>query len=323
MLLHLIMEQDPLLRGGARKIDIHESGQEAVYEPHSKTILHATMLAIAPWCTFVFIIALMFQMWHYYTVPTIVILAAVMTVNIGFAVFEMAHGKKWLLWLGILGGVALLAGIAIGLFNYYRYLLFFYSYSDLRKYTNVAGSQHAAGYSDAGMVLFTKDTGVDTTQAVGYQDAGSSGSIFCVAPISDGSMTKDSQISFWAVGENCCEERSNFQCDGAGDASAKSGLVVLDVEKLVSEAVAMFVAPMSTKDQYSKAIKLQNAFFGTSNAKENVFVRWTRDPVAMQDKYWNDAFANCVTESLLYFVISMFMGISAALQARPPPVHLY
>merc|ERR1719393_816257 len=119
-------------------------------------------------------------------------------------------------------------------------------------------------------------------------------------------MTKDSTISFWAVGENCCEERSNFECDGAGQASARSGLVVLEVDKLVSEAVASIVAPMSKKEQYIKAIGLQNAVFGTSNAKENVFVRWTHDPIAIQESYWNRASTDCVTESAVYFVLSMF-----------------
>jgi len=320
---HPIMEQDPLLRGGSKKIDDRESGKEAVYEPRSKTLLHAVMLGFAPWIMFVCIVTIMFEMWHHHTMVAITILAVLLTINVGFAVFEMAHGKAWLWWLGVLCTVAILFGLAAGCFNYYRYLLYFYSYQDLRKYTNVAGSQHAAGFADAAMMLFTKDTAVDTTSAVGMQDPEDSGKIYCVAPIVDGSMTKDDLISFWAVGVNCCEERANFQCDGAGDAAAKSGLVVLETSKLVSELVADFVAELGTTDNYRRAIKLQNSVFGASNAKENVFVRWTKDPVEMQDTFWNSAFADTVTECALYFVLSMIMGISAALQARPPPKHMY
>jgi hypothetical protein len=316
------MEQDPLLRGGKTKIELHESGGEVVYESRSKTILHATMLGIAPWLLFVGVIAIMFQFFHYYTYLTMTVLAVILVINIGFVVFETAHGKAWLWWLGMLSTAAVIVGVATGTYNYYVYLLYFYSYADMRKYTNVAGSQLAGGFADAGMMLFTKGTSVDTTSAVGFQDPDEAGTVFCVAPILDGSMTKNDMISFWAVGQNCCEERANFECDGAGDASAKSGLVVLEIEKLVSDSVLYFIND-TAREQYTRAIKLQNAVFGTSTAKENVYVRWTKDPVAMQETFWNKAFSICVTESVVYFILSLFMGISAALQARPRPKTLY
>lgn len=323
MLLHLVMEQDPLLRGGKQKIEIHESGADVVYEPPSKTILHAFLLGIAPWLIFITAIALMFELFHYHTYVTMAILSVLLVINIAFAVFEMAHGKAWLWWLGTLSTAGIFLGILTGIFNYYVYLLYFYSYADMRKYTNVAASQHAAGFSDAGMMLFTKGSGVDSTAAIGMQDPEAEGQVFCVAPIIDGSMTKNDLISFWAVGKNCCEERANFECDGAGDASAKSGLVVLETDKLVSEAVAYFIGGNSDRAQYSEAIKMQNSVFGTSTSKENVYVRWTKDPVLMQETYWNDAFSLCVKEAVLYFLISMGMGVSAALQARPSPKRLY
>jgi hypothetical protein len=291
----------------------------------SKTILHATLLGIAPWLTFVLMIVLMFEFWHAYTVLTLAAIITLFVIFVAFAIFETHHGKKWLYWLGVLCFVALLAGTAVGIFNYYSLMLYFYSYSDLRKYTNVAGSQHAAGFEDAGMILFTKGSGVDTTAAVGMQDPSAAGTVFCVAPIIDGSMTKSDLISFWAVGENCCEERANFQCDGAGNYAAKSGLVVLEVEKLVTQAVASVIsdAGANRNMQYRNAIRLQNAVFGTGSAKEIVLVHWTKDPVARQDEYWQEAFANCVTECAVYFVLSIIMGISAAMQARPPPKTLY
>lgn len=171
--------------------------------------------------------------------------------------------------------------------------------------------------------MFTKAAGVDTTGAVGYQDAGDSGNIYCVAPIIDDSMTKTDMISFYAVGTNCCEERANFECGGAGDASAKSGLVILQVDKLVSEAIASVIGGDGDREKYSQAIKLQNAVFGTTTAKETVYVRWVKDPVALQDKDWQQAVHYVVVESALYFVLSLLMGVSAAFQARPKPKTLY
>jgi len=316
------MERDPLIQGGTKKIIQHESGAEAEYEPHSKTILHAALLGLAPFFIFIAMLAVMFELWHGYTAISLLIITCLVTLNVGFAVFEMAHGKAWLWWVGVLGTLAIFCGLGAGLFNYYKYLLYFNAYSDMRKYTNVAGSQHAAEFGDAAMFLFTKDTAVDTTSAVGYQDPKAAGRVFCVAPIIDGSMTKNDMISFWAVGENYCEERANFECDASGDASAKSGLVLLAADKLVSSALAWAVAGGVPTEQYKSAIRLQNAVFGSSNAKKNVFVRWTKDPVQMQDLYWQEAFSMATLQAGLYFVLSMIMGISAALQARPPPKHL-
>jgi len=312
-------EADPLLHDSKQKIEDHDAGRQAVSEPIGKTILHAFMLGIAPWLTFLLVIAVMFELWHAWTQLAIIILIGILALNVSFAIFEMAHGHAWLWWLGMLCTAAIVAGIAAGMFNYYKYLLFFFSYSDMKKYTNVPASAHAAGFSDAGMILFTTDSAVDSTAAVGFQDPSQGGTVFCVAPISDAAMGKNDLISFFAVGENCCEERAHFECDGAGDGGAKSGLVMLDVEKLVSSTVASFIADNAAKAAYDSAIKLQSAVFGTGSAKTSIFVRWTKDPVAMQDGYWNKAFSLCVTESVLYLVISMWMGISAAFRVRPKP----
>jgi len=310
-------ESDPLLAGSKKKIEDHEAGREAITEPIGKTILHATLLAIAPWLTFLLVIFTMWEMWHGWTKLAMVIIAGVLCLNISFAIFELAHGKAWLWWFGVLCAIGILAGIAAGTFNYYRYLLYYWSYHDLRKYTNVPASQHAAGFADAGMILFTKDSAVDTTGAVGFQDAASAGTVYCVAPIADASMTKNDLVSYFAVGENCCEERANFACDGAGDGGAKSGLVLLDVAKLISPTVAYFVADNQTANAYANAMRLQSAVFGTGNAKETVLVRWTKDPVALQDQYWNKAFSMATYETGVYFVFCLFMGTSAAFRCRP------
>merc|ERR1719374_318864 len=107
-------------------------------------------------------------------------------------------------------------GGLVGFFVYYQDLVYYERYQELETYTNVGASQSTVEYNDAGAILFTDDTRLDTMRAVGFQSRWN-GNIYCVAPIVDGSMGTTTEISWWAVGLDCCNPRQDFRCDDAQD----------------------------------------------------------------------------------------------------------
>ena len=83
-------------------------------------------------------------------------------------------------------------------------------------YLNVLPSESAAAHADAGKLLFSLDTKVDTSKTVGYRAK----HVYCVAPIMDYATTV---IQYWAVGVDCCQGRGQFACGDVVD--VKVGMV--------------------------------------------------------------------------------------------------
>merc|ERR1719331_1519030 len=99
-----------------------------------------------------------------------------------------------------------LVGLFVGFFLYYRLLVYYQHYTDMRTYSNVGGSQPVTQFKNGSMFLFTQDTRLDVMRSVGYKSRWT-GQVYCVAPVVDSTMTNANNINFWAVGENCCLAR--------------------------------------------------------------------------------------------------------------------
>lgn len=197
---------------------------------------------------------------------------------------------------------ALLLALIVGFFLYYHHMVYFYRYRDLRRHTNVAGSQAAEPFADAGMVMFTEDTKVDSSRAIGYLSIQAKATL-CLAPIVDSSSTPSDPVSFFAVGKNCCGWRGNFECGEVGNAAARGGMLLLDPSTLSdSPALEWIMADPTMSDGFQDAIALEKASYGTIVADKPRFVRWTLDPVDYMNGYWWASFWYCFLSSILFCV---------------------
>lgn len=310
-------EHDALINHGVKRIDAHESGQDQAAEPVTKTILHASCLFLGPFISFLTMMACVHELYHKYSMVVLLICGLLLVFSVGWTMIP-SH-KKWFWYMGMLCKIGTIAGLVVGCYIYYKHMIYYHAYGDLRKYTNVAASSNCAEFSDAGMLLFTKDSKVDTTLAVGMISPEEEGTIFCVAPIVDGSMNKDSPISFWAIGTNCCQERAHFECDDAKDPNAQAGMVLVDVSLFTSAATSWLVTSMSDDDQFQAAIKLQKAVYGTTGPgpNDNVLLRWTKDPIHLQDTFWREGVEYITYSIVCYAILSLALGIMSAIAARP------
>lgn len=196
---------------------------------------------------------------------------AILLVGAGLFTMLSASERPMHMYLGVLSTAGIVVGACVGFTCYQLQLSHFWFLNDGHVYTNVLPSDPAAGYVDAGKLLFTEDSRVDTSKSLGYQD----GDTYCVAPIIDGSDTGD--VEFWAAGVNCCAARGNFICDDAFEPDARGGAIIRSVSAL----------SVDVRDKYALAVKQAEAAFEIASTADPLFVRWVQDPQLLQDDFWH------------------------------------
>lgn len=148
---------------------------------------------------------------------------------------------------------------------------------------------------DAGTLRFAAGSMVDTDTAVGYRDWPTT---YCAAPIVG--VTPSDQVSFWAVGINCCASRQSFTCGDVKDPTARSGL------KLQSHAMSMLLGH-DVADNYRLAAQMAAGAYGLKMAADPIFVQWVADPVLVAEEAWWTATIFVV----ILFVIALFFAACA------------
>eukprot|EP00392_Amoebophrya_sp_AT5.2_P015372 g15574.t1 len=154
---------------------------------------------------------------------SVTILSLFLTLDL---IFLLLVAQKWVREMAVLSVGALLLGGLLGLHVYSEYTVFYDGYEDLRSFTNVIATQSPKQFLDAGMLGFAFSSTVDVSRAVGFRSFEEHGKMYCVAPITDASMSITQPVHFWAVGVDCCDSRSFFDCGDVRNAKAHTGVVV-------------------------------------------------------------------------------------------------
>lgn len=273
---------------------------------YMQDFLNVLALVLVPWMLF-FIISILFTFAYHgsHVVVWICCLFAVLfsVALIGAGVaggkgdddFDRAHqsGASVQLMLGLLCFLATFLATALGYYSYHEYMFAYWSYQSNGEYTNLMPSELAAAHADAGKIIFSDFSRVDTTRAAGWKD----GPVYCVAPVLDDVPV--AKVEYWAVGKDCCAQRADFNCDDAWNPKAKSGMVVLDSSPWKE----------SDHDHYMKAVGLAESTFDIISAKEPIFVRWVAEPEVVQDDFWRSGIGFLVAEVSIYFLASVIFGI--------------
>lgn len=293
-------ERDPLLKTATKKL-----GQMPdVDQYRGRTSVHISCLTAGPISFYIGAVVCIYQ--HFFHTPMACLVVLFTLAALAVLLTLLAGKTKWIIRTGVLMFCAVLVGCCVGFYNHYTNMIYYYAYGDMRKYTNVGGSERASQFSDAGMISFTSTTQVDVEDAVGYRSRENDGVVYCVAPVRD--ATPGHKINFWAVGKNCCDMRKNFRCDEAGT-GANQALVLLTPEVLVSPSMEWVLEGLQDREQYEKAIVLQEAEFEDVTATDHVFIRWTKDAGKLKDHYRELGIHTIIVSTLLYFAISLAVAI--------------
>lgn len=258
-------------------------------------ILTTIGLIFIPWMLFVglsFLFAFAYH-YHYDLVWVVVIFCLIL------ALLPISFGQDrrtvHFLFFGVLCAVATIAASACGFYNYHENMFAYWSYINDGVYTNLLPSEPADSHKDAGKIFFSDDARVDTSKAVGYKD----GNVYCVAPVLDD--VPIAKVQYWAVGQDCCSQRADFNCDDSWSPKAHSGVVILESNEWLP----------SHRDKYMESVKLAESVYDIVSAPDPVFVRWVAEPEVVQDDYWRSGVGFLVAEICIYFLVSVIFGIIA------------
>mmetsp|Transcript_60759 Transcript_60759/g.131767 ORF Transcript_60759/g.131767 Transcript_60759/m.131767 type:complete len:343 (-) Transcript_60759:112-1140(-) len=252
--------------------------------------------------------------WSIITLVLLLVCSAVM--NVTSQKKNMGRDRAWLYWLSLLMALGIVVATVMGFFLYFHSLAYYWKYMDLRTYTNVAAAQPAFAFKDASMFLWTEDTRLDSMRAVGFKSK-FTGQIYCAAPIVDSTMSTGNPIQYWAVGENCCNARAEFHCDDAADSSVRSALVMLEPEEVVRPFMTWAVLG-ANYPRYERALRLQEATYFTKVSQQVKLVRWSKDPIALRDSYYNEPVSYAIKASLIYFAVLFLLALGASYRIVVP-----
>lgn len=254
------------------------------------------LIIIIPWYVFISVSLLFALAYHRHKEATWALLFFA-TVALLALIKWVDPDEKWQFYTVAMCLVALVAATVVGVFAYGEFLGKYWNSRSSHSFANVLPSEDAAGYADAGKLVFAEEARLDVSRALGYKDV----NVYCVAPVLDDAPL--TEVQFWAVGVDCCEQRGSFDCDDAWDSDARSGVVVSPLHGWHS--------------QYALAVRQAEHAFELASAPEPVFVRWVVDPDKVTRNYFHFGVGVLVVAVVAHGVLSCVVA-HLLRTARPP-----
>jgi len=244
----------------------------AVSAKHALSSFSFQIIALVPFLTFL-TVELLYSL-GFLAIPSVCILVTIFGVVASWILMLMWRRGALFGPVGFSCCAAVLIGTLLGLFFYDQYAIFPKFYRNSAIYANVVPTQPSAAVADAGKIVFTHDSTVDTNHSVGFITE--QGSTYCAAPIRDNNpMTR---VEFWAVGIDCCGELGDFTCDSAGNPDAHAGIVVFDNNGFFTS---------SRHDYYDKARLKAEAQWSLLSRPSPLYVRWVaQTELTMLENYY-------------------------------------
>lgn len=205
--------------------------------------------------------------------------------------WDSRRRPKYWLYLGVLCVMACFMALALGLYIYYFYTIEYWVHSEMEFYTGISASLDPGAVPDAGMIEFSSDSYVDTTQSAKMVEKGKT---YCVAPVIDSASTSTS-IGFWAVGTDCCSEFNSFTCGDASDGNARGGYRHFDINPFVSDE----------NEFYEEVAERTAVTYNYNLPSSLIFVTWVGDLDSHNQSYWSQAVEFWVILFCCYLLVTV------------------
>lgn len=284
-----------------------KKGPKLKPQSRGSNIQSMLLLIFIPWLLFLIIMGTWILSYHHHWLVTVFTIMGGLMISVGLITLsaggdKAGHsgkpgGKRWYAYLGTVCFLATIAGGILGFYCYHTFMFQYNSYEERRMYANVLPSEPASTKVDAGKMVFATDARVDISKSVGFK----AGSFYCVAPILDEDM--DTRVEYWAAGVDCCSYRGDFNCDDAWDPKARSGAVIFEDSSELVPSERVF---------FEKARAEAETAYNMASSDDAIFVKWTKDPDAIQDRYWKSAMGFLAFTLCAYLVISIMFGAGLA-----------
>lgn len=196
--------------------------------------------------------------------------------------------------LGVLCLVAIVLAVCVGVYARVTNINEYWRLGRGASYANVLPTELAGSKNDATTLEFTDSTRVDTVKTFGYLDGRStSGTVYCVAPISSGDPS-ETRIQFWAAGTDCCYSRDDFHC---GDATSTD-----------SHGAVVWPKSYAHRAGFVNAIEGAEKAYNVQAGDEYILVKWVKDPIDYRNSLWNHTMMLFWVFSGVYLLLSAMIG---------------
>lgn len=254
-----------------------------------------------PWFLFMGVAAaLSFDLHYYYPGLSWLIVgvaALVVFISAGLAASAKKNDEdpSWYAFATLACLVAVVAAAVLGDFNFQLNMSPYYDINNLQVYPNVRPDvDRGQALMDAGKVYFTEGSKLDPATSVGFKN----GDRYCVAPIvREAPGVQMKTYDFWAVGKNCCAERSDFRCGEYANRKARNGLRLMHDED---------------RPFYRLAVQSAEAVYGIK-ADHPLFFYWMEDPLAEQEAYRDEGMKWFLIAIFSHFAFNLLCVVAAAI----------
>lgn len=256
-------------------------------------------LICVPWGIFFLVTGAFFL--YFYSSPLLVwliVLACGAVAGVIAVVYvTSSNSAPYYLYLAVLAGVATVVGVFVGIWIFGEWMAAYWQKDVREVHYNVLPTEPAMAHVGAAELGFSTGAKIDFAKVVGY----AAGDIYCAAPIMDD--TQAVKANFWAVGINCCDQRSNFACDDSLDSHAKAGVVVFKGSSLVPSDYKYYLAAVKeAAAAYSLVLPPEPV--------EPMMVHWVKDPLAVSTRLYYKGLGSLGVAWLVYGVISIILGVA-------------
>lgn len=252
---------------------------------------------VLPWLVFFLVVSLFLFAFHDLRALVWGLLAACLALALFFLALGCFSRNGTFLAVGYLCLTSLVVGSAVGLWLDREYLQKYWELDNGVEYKDVDPTD-ARTADDAGIIHFMAGTFVDDKRTIGFV---ADGGIYCVAPVALQSRF-NATVSYWAVGEDCCQMRSNFDCGMARELDA---------------VTAVMERPTKA---YSKAIQEAASVYGLdAPTNSSKLVSFVNDPKVVIGDIWDEALTIALISMIMDLCMCAVAGLVLAKILIKPP----
>lgn len=126
------------------------------------------------------------------------------------------------------------------------------------------------------------------------------GQVYCIAPVARVGVPSE-DVAYWAVGVNCCQTRSGFDCGASRHLRELSGV--------------SFRSPEDSR--FQQAVSIAASVWGTRSGPAARFVYLVDDADAEQSAWWSEAMSVVLAAFMLHLAWTAFLGVAVERLDRP------
>lgn len=253
-------------------------------------LLDLLTITVLPWLIFLLIVCCFLLLSQNQQVLSWLLVSVCVALGLGFLVAGWLMRHSSFIALGFLCLTSAIISTGFGIWLNAQFLSKYYFLTDGGEYHNISPLSNSSTAVGAGVIYFTLDSFVDDHRTIGYV---AQNNIFCVAPVAAQGHPW-ARVEYWAVGEGCCEQRSNFDCGVARD---------------MNSLMAVTAEPDPV---FNAAIEEAKGVYNLTTSSSPSFVSFVSDPQTYIADMWQQAITVAAVAIIMDMASSVIAGMVIA-----------